>query len=88
MRVIRNKTVRPMRVPLPKGKVLHLGPRKEGQISAHDLDHPPLQKLVESGEIEILDDRAASSGTPGEGGGHVDVQGHHPNNRVKKRGDR
>jgi hypothetical protein len=88
MRVIRNKTLRPVRVPLPKGKVLHLGPRKDGQISTHDLEHPPLKKLVESGDIEILGERSASAGAPADEDGHVDVQGHHPHDTVKKRGNR
>ena len=33
MRTIVNKTTRPLRVPLPGGKVLHLGPKKSGQIA-------------------------------------------------------
>lgn len=88
MRVIRNKTLRPVKVPLPKGKVLHLGPRKEGQIATHDVDHAPVQALVEAGDVEILDAGAAPSAAGGQSGGHVDVHGHHPHNRVKKRGNR
>lgn len=55
MKTITNKTVKPLRVPLPHGKVLHLGPKQSGQLSVHDVDHPPLQKLVAAGEIEIVD---------------------------------
>ena len=32
MKVIRNLTRRPLRVPLPGGKLLHLGPGKEGRV--------------------------------------------------------
>lgn len=51
-----NKTPAPLRVPLPRGKVLHLGPKQTGHVSVHDAEHPPLRKLVEEGSIELLDD--------------------------------
>jgi hypothetical protein len=54
-KTIVNKTVKALRVPLPHGKVLHLGPKQSGQISIHDADHPPLQKLVAAGELEVFD---------------------------------
>ncbi len=62
-KTIVNKTVKALRVPLPKGKVLHLNPRQTGQISVHDADHPPLKKLVEAGEIE-LNDHADNEAVP------------------------
>lgn len=52
---IRNKTAGAVKVPLPHGKALHLGPHQTGQISHHDLDHPPLKKLVEEGKVELTD---------------------------------
>lgn len=52
---IRNTTAGALRVPLPRGKALHLGPHQEGHISHHDLDHPPLKKLIDAGTIEIAD---------------------------------
>lgn len=55
-KTIINKTVMALRVPLPGGKVLHLGPKKTGHVSPHDADHPPLQKLVEAGQVELMDD--------------------------------
>ena len=55
MKTVTNKTHAPLRLPLPKGKTLHLGPNKTGQISVHDVDHPPLKKLAEDGKIEIYD---------------------------------
>jgi hypothetical protein len=54
VKTISNKTHRPLSVPLPRGKTLHLGPGKIGQIASEDAEHPPLKKLVEAGEIEIL----------------------------------
>lgn len=52
---IRNKTTDALKVPLPHGKALHLGPKQTGHVSHHDLDHPPLKKLLEAGTIEITD---------------------------------
>jgi hypothetical protein len=34
MKTVANKTQKPLSVPLPRGKVLHLGPGKTGQISS------------------------------------------------------
>ena len=56
MKSIRNRTERPLRVPLPRGKVLHLGPRQTGHVSSHDVGHPPLKKMVEAGQLEIRDE--------------------------------
>ena len=53
MRAVTNKTNKPLAVPLPRGKILRLGPRKTGQISSDDVDHLPLKKLADAGEIEI-----------------------------------
>jgi hypothetical protein len=50
-----NKTAGALKVPLPRGKALHLGPHQTGHISHHDLDHPPLKKLIEAGSVEIVD---------------------------------
>ncbi len=66
MKSVINKTHAPLRVPLPKGKVLHLGPGKIGQVSVHDVDHPPLQKLVADGALEIRDAGPARAGGGGD----------------------
>jgi len=65
MKTVVNKTQRPLSIPLPRGKILHLGPGKTGQIATEAADHPQLKKLVDAGEIEVSDD------TPGpmSGGG-------------------
>lgn len=62
MKTIVNKTQTPIKVPLPRGKVLHLGPHKSGKIAHQDLEHPPLKRLIEEKTIEVEDDRAASAG--------------------------
>jgi len=52
---ILNKTAGALKVPLPRGKALRLGPHQTGHISHHDLDHPPLKKLIDAGTIEITE---------------------------------
>jgi len=49
LKTITNKTHQPLRVPLPRGKVLHLGPNATGEVSHKQLDHPPFKALVEAG---------------------------------------
>lgn len=66
MKIVSNKTQQPVRVPLPRGKVLRLGPGKVGEIASNAVEHPALKKLVDAGTIEILDDeRAAAEGLVG-----------------------
>jgi hypothetical protein len=89
MKTIRNTTHRPLRVPLPQGKVLHLGPLKEGQVADH-LDHPPLKKMIDAGEIEVVDTGkgGAASGHGGGGAVHDATHGHVPTKVVHPSGDR
>ena len=49
MKQIVNKTQRPIRVPLPGGKHLFLGPAKAGQVSDQAVNAPSFQKLVAAG---------------------------------------
>lgn len=53
MATVRNKTRAPLKVPLPRGKTLFLGPAKSGEVAPGALDHPPLLALVEDGRLEI-----------------------------------
>ena len=55
-KTIINKTLSALKVPLPRGKALHLGPNKSGHISPHDAEHPPLKELIEAGKVEVTDD--------------------------------
>jgi len=64
MKEIRNTTHKPIRVPLPQGKTLHLGPLHEGQVTVATLDHPPFKALVESGDLEILGDGTVDTPHP------------------------
>lgn len=89
VKTIRNKTHAPIRVPLPRGKVLHLGPDSEGQIAHTDVDHEPLQKLVGDGILEVVDDQeVAAKAHEHEKGPHADTHGHHPPTGSAVRGDR
>jgi len=54
MATITNKTFKSLSVPLPGGKKLRLGPLKSGEISPKAVDHPPVQKLIEAGEVEVF----------------------------------
>src|SRR5881398_975626 len=65
MAAVTNKTGKPLSIPLPRGKTLHLGPRKSGQISSHDIEHPGLKKLVDAGTIEIVAEDSGSTGGEG-----------------------
>jgi hypothetical protein len=56
MKSIVNKSHGALRVPLPHGKVLHLGLNQTAHVSVHDADHPPLKKLVEEGKVQLLDE--------------------------------
>ena len=61
MKTVVNKTRLPIKVPLPRGKALHLGPGKEGQIRDEASEHAAVKKLVDSGKIEIFDGGARPS---------------------------
>lgn len=89
MKVIRNRTNRPLRISLAGGKVLHLGPGKTGQVSDDSITRKSFVKLVEAGDVEIVGDGAAeqytsdSSTVPDES-----VHGHHPPTVVTPKGNR
>ena len=71
MKTVTNKTRRPLAIPLPRGKTLHLGPGSTAEIAANAAEHPPLKKLVDAGEIEIHDEgsRSATGAAGGKAGG-------------------
>ncbi len=87
MSAISNKTQRPLIVPLPGGKTLHLGPGKTGQISAKAVEDPRLKKLVDAGEIEIVrEDPRPAAGSGGGKRGRTSMLGHTSGSR--RSGDR
>jgi hypothetical protein len=89
MKSIANKTQRPVSVPLPRGKTLHLGPGKTGQISSEAAEHAGLKKLVEGGTIEILEEGARPlEGTAGERRGAAGMFGQSRGRGGRRSGDR
>jgi len=58
MKTVSNRTQRPVSVPLPRGKTLHLGPGRTGHISSKAVEYPRLKKLADVGEIEVLGEGA------------------------------
>ncbi len=69
MATITNKTRKALSVPLPGGKKLFLGPLKSGEISPKAVDHPPVQKLIETGAVEIVASQHKPRRAGGEGQG-------------------
>jgi len=68
VKAISNKTHQPLRVPLPGGRTLRLGPGQTGEITSNAVDHPPLKKMIDAGTIEVVaDGRAAVDALPGGG---------------------
>jgi hypothetical protein len=89
VKVVANKTVKPLSIPLPRGKTLHLGPRKTAQIASSAAEHPQVKKLIAAGEIEIADEAPRPAG--GVGGGRVgrsSIHGHASGGRSHRSGDR
>ena len=82
MRVVVNKTSRPLKIHLPQGKTLHLGPRKEGQVTAQALESPGVKRLVEAGDLAVVDHETQHVAQGG------DTHGHHPSTTLRQRGDR
>ena len=62
MKIVRNKTAKPVRVPLDGTHFLHLGPHKTGQIADRVIERPAFQALVERGEIEVVGHGGAATG--------------------------
>ena len=60
MKTIVNKTRRPLKIKLAQGRVLRLGPAKEGQIATHDVERESVQKMIEAGEVDVFDDVSRS----------------------------
>ena len=89
MKTIKNLTYRPLRIALPGGKTLHLGPAKSGKVSDAALDRPAVKKLIEAGEIEVEGSERPEGG--GSGGGEassVATHGHPPTTHVTPKGNR
>ncbi len=89
MKEIVNKTPRPIKVPLPGGKVLHLGPAKTGQVSDRTTESPAFRKLLDEGAIAIVGELEHHGGGPAPSqSGHASKHGHPQPTTVTVRGNR
>ena len=89
MKTVVNRTGRALRIPLSRGGVLRLGPRKEGRIATPDAELQSVRQRVESGEIEIFDgDSSAGHGAGAAHAGGARARGGHARFTASKRGDR
>jgi hypothetical protein len=59
MITILNKTPRPVRIRLPGGKTLHLGPYKSAKVTDQAAELPSFRRHIQSGEVVILGSRGA-----------------------------
>jgi acylphosphatase len=73
MKEILNKTGRPLRIALPRGKVLRVGPRMVAQVADSAVELKSILKLVEDGSIEIVGEgeRPQSKNATGPGNEHT-----------------
>ena len=86
---IKNNTRRPVKVPLPGGKRLFLSPNGVGQIMPKDADHPPVKKLIDAGDVEIIGGgRTKGAGDLGGSGGVNPSQASGGSGNVRHTGDR
>jgi len=85
---LNNKTQKPLSIPLPGGKTLHLSPGKTAQIAANAVGHAPIQKLVEAGEVEIIVDDSRATGGPGGGKKGRSMHGYGSTGGIRRSGDR
>ena len=88
MKEIRNKTSGPIRIQLPGGKVLHLGPGKVAQIADKATQHAGLQRLVEEGSIEILGEGERIEGITGSATTPEQTQGNAKSPFRRRQGER
>lgn len=89
MKVIRNTTPQPVKVPLPGGKVLHLGPARTGQIADQAVDHAAFRRLLDEGVVEIVGERTHGTFAGDEASVlNTSTSGHHPPTVVTPKGNR
>ena len=75
MKEIRNITARALRIPLPGGKSVFVGPNNVAQIADNAAEHASIQKLVADGSIEILGSGDSVAGKKGSAVTRAQTQG-------------
>ncbi len=89
MITILNQTSQFLRIHLSRGKVLRLGPRKEGQISSQDAAGDTVKQLVAAGTVKVMGEGPqAGAASPANPASRTTMHGHHPRLSGGRRGDR
>lgn len=89
MKTILNTTRRALTIRLSRGKVLRLGPGKEGQVTTQDADRESVKMLLADGDIKVVDEGShAGSGAGATAAGRSNTRGHNASFGVMKHGDR
>ena len=89
MIAIHNQTARFLRITLSRGKVLRLGPHKEGQIATQDVERDSITRLVADGAIKVMGVGPQSSKSAAANPAmRTNVQSHQPRVSGGRRGDR
>lgn len=89
MKVIRNATHAPLRVPLGRGRILHLGPGQSGNVADDAPKAPAIARMIKERKLELVggeegsEEAAASAGAPREF-----AQGHGHPTRIFPKGNR
>jgi hypothetical protein len=88
MITILNQTTKFLRITLSRGKVLRLGPRKEGQLSTNNAECESVKQLVADGVLRVMNEGSQAGATTAVNPGQrANVQGHQ-RVAVGQRGDR
>ena len=75
MKEIRNKTSKPVRVPLQRGKTLFLGPSQTAQVADKAVELAGFQKLIADEQIELVGDGERVAASKGSGVAKSRTQG-------------
>ena len=88
MTTILNQTSRFLRISLARGKVLRLGPHKEGQIATPDAERESIKALVADGSLKIMSGGPQAGTAAANPALRTNVHGHLPRVNGGNRGDR
>ena len=90
IQTIINKTRRPIKISLPRGKTLYLGPSGRGQVQDDTLERPAFKKLIEAGDVEVLVEDGSPSVAADGASARISrsAQGHPATRNVSRKGDR
>lgn len=88
MKEVLNKSNTPIRIPLPGGKKLFVGPGKIAQITDKAAESAAVQRLVEAGSIEILGEGERAEGISRSGTSPAQTYGHGKSPFRRRSGER